>query len=141
MFVNSLRIALFTSVFSLIALSAQPAAAVSSFETNATRDTESGTDADPQGPATTGTLFSEVIVPDTDGLNYDFSGLGYARAAADDLGRAAVDVEEPARRLQSQVEPLPSLTEKVLSCPREHRGEQRHPTRRRTSPSGTTRDR
>ena len=92
MFIKFTRIIFFTSIFSFVALASQPAAALSSFETNATRSTASGTDSDPLGPATSGSLLSEVLVPGSDGSNIDFSGTGYARGAADDLGRGAVDV-------------------------------------------------
>jgi len=92
MIVKAFRIAVLTSIFSFITIATLPASALSTFETSATRDTESGTDSDPQGPASTGTLFSEVLVPGSDGSSTGFSGPGYARAAADNLGRAAVDV-------------------------------------------------
>jgi hypothetical protein len=91
MVIKSLRISLYASIFSFVALAVQPAFALSSFETDATRDTASGTDSDPQGPATTGSLFSQVLVPFSDGADINFSGDGYARGAANDLGSAAVD--------------------------------------------------
>ena len=71
----------------------QPAYAVSSFSTDATRDTASGTDSDPQGPATTGSILSEVLVPFSDGGDISFSGQGYARGAANETGAGAVAVD------------------------------------------------
>ena len=80
------------SLAALVTLSIQPAFAVSSFETNATRDTFSGTASDPQGPTTTGSLLSEVLLPFSDGNDIVFSGQGYARGAANDAGAGAVGV-------------------------------------------------
>ena len=74
-----------------IVIAIQPVHALS-FETNATRDTASGSASDPQGPATTGSIRSEVIVPSSDGNDIYFSGDGYARGAADDTSAGAVDV-------------------------------------------------
>ena len=90
---KSLISAVCTCLFSIAAVVMQPAFAVSSFQTDATRDTASGTASDPQGPATTGSLFSEVLVPGSDGGSFDFSGPGYARGAANDVGAGAVGVD------------------------------------------------
>ena len=76
----------------LVTIAVQPAFAVS-FQTDATRDTFSGTASDPQGPATTGSLLSEVIVPSSDASDAFFSGDGFARGAADDTGAGAVGVD------------------------------------------------
>lgn len=84
--------AMFAFIIPLIIAAVQPVHALSSFETDATRDTASGTTSDPLGPATTGSLFSEVLVPGSDGTSVDFSGTGYARGAANDTGAGAVDV-------------------------------------------------
>ena len=91
---KSLRTSLNVGVLGLVTLAVQPAFALSSFQTDATRDTASGTASDPQGPASSGSLLSEVLVPFSDASNYDFSGTGqgYARGAADDTGAGAVDV-------------------------------------------------
>ena len=80
------------SLFSIVTFAVQPALALS-FQTDATRDTASGTASDPQGPATAGSLLSEVIIPVDDGVSYDFSGTGYARGAANDTGAGAVAVD------------------------------------------------
>ena len=90
---KSLITAMCTCLFSIVTLAFQPAHAVLSFETNATRDTTSGTASDPQGPATTGSILSEVIVPGSDGVDIFFSGDAYARGAADDTGAGAVAVD------------------------------------------------
>ena len=90
---KSLISAVCTCLFSIAAVVMQPAFAVSSFQTDATRDTASGTASDPQGPATTGSLLSEVILPGSDGSNSDFSGPGFARGAANDTGAGAVGVD------------------------------------------------
>jgi len=74
----------------LTILTMQPAFAVSSFETDATRVTVSGTDFDPQGPATTGSILSEVQT--SDGFDTTFNGDAFARGAADDTGAGAVEV-------------------------------------------------
>jgi len=92
MSIKSLMVTVCAGIFSIITLAMQPAFALSSFETNATRDTASGTDSDPQGPATTGSLFSEVLVPPSDGTDIIFSGQGYARGTANDTGAGAVDI-------------------------------------------------
>lgn len=76
----------------LAAGAVQPAFALSSFETNATRDSASGTASDPRGPVSTGSLFSEVLLPFSDGSDIVFSGQGYARGAANDTGAGAVGV-------------------------------------------------
>jgi hypothetical protein len=80
------------SLLSVVTFAMQPAFALS-FQTDATRDTASGTASDPQGPATSGSLLSEVLVPLSDGGTIDFSGQGYARAAANDTGAGAVAVD------------------------------------------------
>ena len=67
--------------------------AASSFETDAIRDTISGTAAAPLGPATTGSLLPEVIVPISDGGNISFGDYAFARGAADDTGASAVAVD------------------------------------------------
>jgi hypothetical protein len=85
--------AMLAHFFALITIAMQPAFAVSSFETYATRDTASGTDSDPRGPATTGSLLSEVLLPFADGNDIFFSGQGFARGAADDTGAGAVGVD------------------------------------------------
>lgn len=77
-------------ILALTILVVQPVFAVSSFETDATRDTLSGTDFDPQGPATTGSILSEVQT--SDGFDTTFSGDAFARGAADDTGAGAVEV-------------------------------------------------
>jgi hypothetical protein len=84
--------AICASLLSVVTFAMQPAFALS-FQTDATRDTASGTASDPQGPATSGSLFSEVLVPLSDGGTIDFSGQGYARAAANDTGAGAVAVD------------------------------------------------
>ena len=83
----------YTSLFSIVTIVMQPAYAVSSFDTDATRDTASGTASDPQ-TATTGSLLSEVLVPGSDATDIFFTGSGaYARGAADDTGAGAVAVD------------------------------------------------
>jgi hypothetical protein len=89
---KSLLSAVCTFLFSISTVATQPAFAVSSFQTDATRDTFSGTASDPK-TATTGSILSEVIVPGSDGTSSDFSGDGYARGAADDTGAGAVAVD------------------------------------------------
>ena len=64
------------------------AAATVSFITNAQSSSVSGTQSDPQGPATSGSLTSSVSAPD--GANTAFSGPAYATAAADASGHSAV---------------------------------------------------
>lgn len=77
----------------LVSLAIQPASAIS-FETNATRDTFSGVASDPQGPATTGSILSQVIVPPSDGTGHTFTGSdAFARGAANDTGAGAVGVD------------------------------------------------
>ena len=82
---NKLRLlgAVCTVLCGLITVATQPAFALS-LQTDATRDTNSGTASDPQGPTTTGSLFSEVL--DSNGFDINFSGPAYARGAADDTG-------------------------------------------------------
>jgi len=70
----------------------QPAFAVSSFETDAFRDTTSGIASDPK-TATTGSILSEVIVPLSDGGDISFTGNAFARGAADDTGAGAVAID------------------------------------------------
>ena len=82
-----------TSVFSIVTIAMQPAFAVTSFETDAMRDTASGLVSDPQGPATTGSLLSEVIVPFSDGGDISGGGNAFARGAADGTGAGAVAVD------------------------------------------------
>ena len=81
-----------TSIFSIVMIAMQPAFAVSSFETHVLRDTSSGFVSDPQGPATTGSILSEVLVPFSDGGDISGGGNAFARAAADDTGASAVAV-------------------------------------------------
>lgn len=81
-----------TCILTIVTFAFQPAHAVLSFQTDATRDTDSGTASDPQGPATTGSIYSEVLLPFSDGGDIGFSGQGYARGAANDTGAGAVDV-------------------------------------------------
>jgi hypothetical protein len=76
----------------LIIVAMQPVYALS-FETDATRDTASGSASDPQGPATTGSIQSEVIVPFSDGGDISGGGNAFARGAADDTGAGAVAVD------------------------------------------------
>lgn len=85
--------AVYTVLFGLVTISIQPAFAASGFETDAMRDTASGTASDPQGPATTGSILSEVIVPLSDGGDISFAGNGFARGAANDAGAGAVAVD------------------------------------------------
>ncbi len=87
---KSLMSAVCASLVCIVTVAMQPAYALS-FVTDATSDTTSGAASDPKGPATTGSLLSEVLVPASDGISYDFSGDGYARAAANDTGAGAVD--------------------------------------------------
>ena len=82
-----------TSIFSIVTIAMQPAFAVTSFETDAMRDTASGLVSDPQGPATTGSILSEVIVPFSDGGDISGGGNAFARGAADDTGAGAVAVD------------------------------------------------
>lgn len=83
-----------TSFFAIVMVVMQPVYAVSSFQTDATRDTASGSASDPKGPATTGSLLSEVIVPFSDGNDIFFTGsAGYARGAANDTGAGAVGLD------------------------------------------------
>jgi len=70
----------------------QPAFAVSSFETNAMRDTTSGLVSDPQGPTTYGTITSQVLVPGDEGYNALIGGNAFARSAAYEAGASAVAV-------------------------------------------------
>ena len=90
---KSLMFAVCTSLFSIVTLAMQPAFAVTSFETDAMRDTASGLVSDPQGPATTGSILSEVIVPFSDGGDISGGGNAFARGAADDTGAGAVAVD------------------------------------------------
>ncbi len=76
----------------LIIVAMQPVYALS-FETDAIRDTASGSASDPQGPATTGSIQSEVIVPFSDGGDISGGGNAFARGAADDTGAGAVAVD------------------------------------------------
>ncbi len=57
------------------------------------RDTASGLVSDPQGPATTGSILSKVIVPFSDGGDISGGGNAFARGAADDTGAGAVAVD------------------------------------------------
>jgi hypothetical protein len=90
---KSLISAVCTFLFSISSVAMQSAFAVSSFQTDATRDTASGTASDPK-TATTGSILSEVLVPGLDGTSHDFSGSpGFARGAADDTGAGAAAVD------------------------------------------------
>ena len=90
---KSLMGAVCASLFSVVTLAIQPAFALS-FQTDAFRDTSSGTASDPQGPATTGSILSEVLVPFSDASDAFFSGgQGFARGAANDTGAGAVGVD------------------------------------------------
>ena len=104
------------SLFSIVTFAVQPALALS-FQTDATRDTASGTASDPQGPATTGSLFSEVLVPFSDGGSVDFSGQGYARGAANDTGAGAVAVDGAffTGNLSNELTALSTLTSDVTN--------------------------
>ena len=104
------------SLFSIVTFAVQPALALS-FLTDATRDTASGTASDPQGPATTGSLFSEVLVPFSDGGSVDFSEQGYARGAANDTGAGAVAVDGAffTGNLSNELTALSTLTSDVTN--------------------------
>ena len=90
---SSLFIAISACALTLSTLFAQPALALT-IQTNASRDTASGFVSDPKGPATTGSLLSEVLVPPSDGGDILFTGSGaYGRGAANDTGAGAVAVD------------------------------------------------
>ena len=82
--------AILSASFALLALCVQPVLAVTIL-TEAERITASGSAIDTQGPATSGSLFSEVLDPD--GLDISFTGSAYARAAANVNGTGAVTAD------------------------------------------------